>query len=181
MVTPKYDSEIWISNVTSTYKRNEIELRRIKNLYVKTACAVTVAFDKVMSSNLLQKHSKGLIIPLVDALTLLVKAAADLNQFRRNNLRSTLPGKMRPLATNVPAELQWLFGDDLNKRIAQISSMNNAFSQSFRSSNQQGRCNHSSASTYQQHQRSKNYQPSRRSSALVKKGQRQSNNRFYKN
>ena len=56
MVTPKCDSEIWISNVTSTYKRNEIELRRIKNLYVKTACAVTVAFDKVMSSNLLQKQ-----------------------------------------------------------------------------------------------------------------------------
>ena len=86
---------------------------------------------------------------------------------------STLPGKMRALARNVPAEVQWLFGDDLNKKIAQISSMNNALSQSFRSSNQQGRCNHSSASTYhQQHQRSKNYQPSRRSSALVKKGQR---------
>ena len=68
---------------------------------------------------------------------------------------STLPGKMRALATNVPAEVQWLFGDDLNKKIAQISSMNNALSQSFRSSNQQGRCNHSSASTYhEQHQRS---------------------------
>ena len=30
---------------------------------------------------------------------------------------------MRPLATNVPAVSQWLFGDDLNKRIAQISSI----------------------------------------------------------
>ena len=43
--------------------------------------------------------------------------------------RSRLPEKMRPLATNVPAGSQWLFGDDLNKRIAQISRMNNALSQ----------------------------------------------------
>ena len=63
---------------------------------------------------------------------------------------------MRPVATNVPPGSQWLFGDDLNKRIAQISSMN-VLSQTFKSNNQQGRYNHSSASTYhQQHQSSKN-------------------------
>ena len=120
---------------------------------------------------------------LVDALALLGKATADMNQFRRNNLRSRLPSRLRPLATIVPPESQWLFGDDLNKRIAaQISRMNNTLSQSFKSNNQQNRYNHSSVSIYhQQHQRSKNYQPSRRSSALRKKGQRQSNNRCYKN
>ena len=161
---------------------NEIELQRIENLHVKTAYAVTVASDKIMSFNLLQEQSKKLTTPFVDALALLGKATADLNQFRRNNLRSRLPEKMRSLAKNVPAGSQWLFGDALNKRIAQISSMNNASSQTFNSNNQQGRYNHSSASSYhQQHQRSKTYQPSRRSSALMKKCQRQSNNRFCKN
>ena len=33
---------------------------------------------------------------------------------------------MRSLATNVPGGSQWLFGDDLNKRIDQISSMNSS-------------------------------------------------------
>ena len=182
VATPKYNSEIWKSNLTSTYRMNEVELQRIKNLHVKAACAVTLASDKIVSSNLLQEQSKELITLLVDALVLLGKATADLNQFQRNNLRSRLPDKMRPLATNVPAGSQWLFGDDLNKRIAQISSMNNALSQTFKSNNQQGRYNHSSASTYyHQHQRLKNYQPSQRSSALAKKGQKKSNNRFYKN
>ena len=51
---------------------------------------------------------------------------------------------MRPLAANVPAVSQWLFGDDFNKCIAQISNMNNALSQSFKSNNQQVRYNHSS-------------------------------------
>ena len=88
--------------------------------------------------------------PLVDALALLEKATADLNKFWRNNLRSRLPGKMRPLTTNVLAGSQWLFSYDLSKRIAQISSMNNALSQTFKSNNQQGRYNHSSASTYHQ-------------------------------
>ena len=72
---------MWKSNPTSTYKMNKIELPRIENLHVKAAYAVTVASDKIMSSNLLQEQSKELITPLVDALDLLVKARADLNQF----------------------------------------------------------------------------------------------------
>ena len=161
---------------------NVIKLQIIEYLLVKAAYAVTVASDKIMSSNLLQEQSKELITPLVDNLALSGEAIVDLNQFQLNNLRSRLPQKMRPLATYVPTGSQWLFGHDLNKRIVHISSMNNALSQTFKSNNQQGRYNHSSASTYyQQHQRLKNYQPSRRSSGSGKKGQRQSNNRFYKN
>ena len=64
---------------------------------------MTIASDKIMSSNLLQEQSKELITPLVDDLALLGKATVDLNQFYRNNLRSSLPDKMRPLAANVPA------------------------------------------------------------------------------
>ena len=154
MVTPKCNSEIWKSKLTSTCRMNEKELQRIKNLHVKATYAVTVASDKIMSSNLLQEQSKELITPIVDALALLGKATVDLNQFRRSNLRSRLPEKMIPLATIVPVGSQWLFGDDLSKRIAQISSMNDALSQTFKSNNQQGRYNQGSASTYhQQHQR----------------------------
>ena len=108
-------------------------------MHVKAAYAVTVASDKIMNSNLLQDQRKELINLLVDALAPLGKATADLNQFQRNNLRSRLPDKMRSLATNVLAGSQWLFGDGLNKSIAQISSMNNALSQTFKLNNQQGR------------------------------------------
>ena len=45
---------------------------------------------------------------------------------------------MRPLATYVPAGSQWLFGDDLNKRIVHISSMNNALSLSNQITNRAG-------------------------------------------
>ena len=64
MATPKCNSEIWKSNLTSTYRMDETGLQRIENLHVKAAYAVTVASDKIMSSNLLQEQSKELITPL---------------------------------------------------------------------------------------------------------------------
>ena len=78
-----------------SYKINKIDLQRIGKSHFKAAYTVTVAPDKIMYSNLLQKQSKKLIITtnLVDALALLGKAIADLNQFWRNNLRFRLPKK----------------------------------------------------------------------------------------
>ena len=87
IVTSKCNTEIWKSNLTLSNKMNEIDLQRIENLHVKAAYPVTVASDKIMSSNFLQEQSKELITPLVDAL-------ANLNSFRRNNLRSWRPEKM---------------------------------------------------------------------------------------
>ena len=55
-----------------------------------------------------------------------------MNQFRRNNLKPRLPEKLKPLADNVPSDSQWLFGDDLSKRISEINNMNSALTQSFR-------------------------------------------------
>ena len=43
-----------------------------------------------------------------------------------------LPEKIKPLAKNVPAKSEWLFGDDLNKRINTISRTNTALTASIR-------------------------------------------------
>ena len=72
-----------------------------------------------------------------------------MNQFRRNNLKSRLPEKLKPLAENAPSESQWLFGDDLSKRINQINNMNSALIQPFRSYQQNnGRYNNNSGYSY---------------------------------
>ena len=64
MVTPKCNTEIWKSNLTSSYKMNERDFQRIENFHVKVAYAMTVASDKTMSSNILQEQNKELTIPL---------------------------------------------------------------------------------------------------------------------
>ena len=187
IIVPKCNGEIWKNNLTSPYRINEIRLQNIQNLTVKAAYAVTEACDKILNKmgKMKQELSKELVSPLIDGLAFLGKAITDMNQFRRNNLKPRLPEKLKPLADNVPSESQWLFGDDLSKRISQINNMNSALTQSFRSYQQNnGRYNNSSHSgySYSSHQKmTKNSQPSRRSSAQGRKGQKLSSNRFYKN
>ena len=133
-----------------------------------------------------QDQSKELVSPLIDGLALLRKAITDMNQFRRNNLKPRLPEKLKPLAENVTGESQWLFGDDLSKRINEINNMNSALTQSFKPYQQNnGRyysnSSHSGYSYSSQQKMTKNFQPSQRSSAQGTKAQKLSNNRFYKN
>ena len=78
-----------------------------------------------------QDQSKELVFPLIDGLDFLGKAITDMNQFRRNNLKPRLPEKLKPLTDNVPSESQWLFGDDLSKRISGINNMNSTLTQCF--------------------------------------------------
>ena len=162
-------------------------LQNIQNLSVKAAYAVTKACDKILNKmgKMKQDQSKELISPLIDGLVFLGKTITDMNQFRRNKLKPRLLEKLKRLADNVPSESQWLFGNNLSKRISEINNMNSALTQSFRSYQQNNdRYNNSSHNGYSyssQQKMTKNFQPSRRSSAQGRKGQKLSNNRFYKN
>ena len=65
-----------------------------------------------------------MITSVTDALALLGVVTAENNQFKREQMKDRLPAKMQPLAKNVPPECK--FGNDLSKRINQLSSMNTA-------------------------------------------------------
>ena len=97
---------------------------------VKAAYAITEACDRVMNSKLKSALCKEIVTPLIDSLAFLGLVSSELNQIRRDYLKSRLPEKMKPLAKNVLARSEWLFGDDLNKRINAISSRNNALTAS---------------------------------------------------
>ena len=129
------NAEIWKNSLTSPYRIDEIRLQNIQNLSVKAAYAVTEVCDKILNKmgKMRQDQSKELVSPLIDGLAFLGKAITDMNQIPRNNLKPRLPEKLKPLADNVPSDSQWLFGDDLSKRISEINNMNSALTQSFRS------------------------------------------------
>ena len=63
-----------------------------------------------------------MITSVTDALALLGVVTAENNQFKREQMKDRLPAKMQPLAKNVPPECEWLFGNDLSKRINHISN-----------------------------------------------------------
>ena len=133
ITVPKCNAEIWKNNLTYPYRINEIMLQNIQNLTIKAA--VTEVFDKFLNKmgKMKQEQSKELVSPLIDGLAFLGKATTDMNQFHRNNLKPRLPEKLKPFADNVLSESQWLFGDDLSRKISQINNMKSALTQSFKS------------------------------------------------
>ena len=98
MIDPKCNEEIWKNNLNSPYGINEMRLQSIQKLSVKEAC------DKILDKvgKMKQDQSKELVSPLIDGLTFLGKVITDMNQFRRNNLKSRLPEKLKHLAACSP-------------------------------------------------------------------------------
>ena len=118
---------------------------------------------------------------LIVTLALLGLILSKLNQFRRDYLKSRLPEKIRPLAKNVPVKSEWLFGDDLNKRINTISSTNAARTASICPNCKYEKYQGSKTVSNQQHYGSKNSQTSRRGSAQGKRWPKKQNNSFHRN
>ena len=100
IIVPKCNPEIWRNNLTSPHVIKEIRLQNIPNLTVKAAYAVIEACDKILNkmSKMKQEQSKELLSPLIHGLAFLGKSITDMNQFRRNNLKPTLPEKAETLS-----------------------------------------------------------------------------------
>ena len=89
---------------------------------VKAACAMTDACYKIMNLNLKSDHCREMITPVIGVLALLVVLRPEINQFSTEQMKDQLPAKMQPLTKNVTPESEWLFGNDLSKRISQLNS-----------------------------------------------------------
>ena len=76
---------------------------------------------------------------------------------------------MKTLAKNAPAKSEWLFGDDLNKRINTISNTNTVLTANIRPYYQYDKYHGSETGRNQQNYGLKNPQPSLRGSAQGKR------------
>ena len=93
--------------------------------------------------------------PLIDSLAFLGLVSSVLNQFRRDYLEGRLPEKMKTLTKNVPAKSECLFGNDLNKRINTINSIDTALTANIFPHYQYDKCQGSKAGINQQNYGSK--------------------------
>ena len=153
---------------------------------VKAACAMTDACDKIMKLNLKSDQCREMITPVIDALALLGVVTAEINQFRREQMKDQCPVKMQPLTKKVPPESEWLFGNDLSKRIDQLNSTNTALIKTSISSYSGKNTRYSSKQSTSRPSASatntpKNLQSSRRGFAQGKRWIRQQSNRFTRN
>ena len=188
MITPKCNEEIWRGDILNTSRRsNDIVLQKIQMHTVKAASAMADACDKIMEKNLKSDQCREMITPVIDALALLGVVTAEINQFRREQMEDQCPVKMQPLTKKVPPESEWLFGNDLSKRIDQLNSTNTALIKTFISSYSGKNTRYlSKQSTSSRPSTSatntpKNLQSFRRCSAQGKRWIKQHSNKFARN
>ena len=119
--------EIWRVDILNTSRRsNDIVLQKIQIHNFKAACAITHACDKIMNLNLRSGQGREMMTPVIDAFALVGVVTAEINQFRREQMKEQLQAKMQPLTKKVPPKSKWLFGNELSKRINQLNSTNTA-------------------------------------------------------
>ena len=71
---------------------------------VKAACDMTDVCDKIMNLNLKSYQFREGITPVIDVLALSGVVTKKINQFRRDQMKDSLPAKMQPLMKNFPPE-----------------------------------------------------------------------------
>ena len=128
VAVPRCNQEIFTENLTQSYRSQENSLQKIQNQLTKVTAAVANNCDKLLAyktDNIPKEDVKPLISNACDALALLGHAMQDLTQYRRDNIRLKLPYRYQGLASNVPAGSTLLFGDELSKRIQNMTSTNN--------------------------------------------------------
>ena len=99
-----------ISKVTNTL----LELKNSKNLNTTT----------------LNKNLSTMVHDCTDSLALLSQVNSDLEQNRRDHIAYCLDNQYHALRKNVPADSEFLFGDDLPKRIMNVTANKKLFSTS---------------------------------------------------
>ena len=69
-------------------RSNDIVLQNIQMHTIKAACVMTDACDKIMDLNLKSDQCTEMIIPVIDVLALLEVVTAEINQFRREQMKN---------------------------------------------------------------------------------------------
>ena len=105
---PKVNPLIW-ENVSTKSKTLDLKLQRCQRPLVKGLTAVLGAFD---SANLTEQQQ--------DAVALLSNAVFELNNTRKDLLKPELNQRYAHLCKVVTPTSEWLFGDDLHKRVREM-------------------------------------------------------------
>ena len=86
--------------------------------------------SKNLNTTTLNKNLSTLVHDCIDSLTLLSQVNTDLKQNRRGHIAYCLDDQYHALRKNVPADSEFLFGDNFPKRIMNVTTNKKLFSTS---------------------------------------------------
>ena len=124
--TKKCNLEIWNNAIKSHERSRDIRIQKTNKLISKSTYALlNVTQDLIKYKNAKDKPKlKDIIGQTTNAISLLVHAHNDSEQFRRDLIAKKLIKSQKSIAKNVLSDSKLLFRDELNKRVKEANAAN---------------------------------------------------------
>ena len=134
----KCNPEIWSEMVQSKTRSNDLKTQKMQSCLLKAVGAISKVTNtlldlknrKSFNATTLNKNLSTMVHDCTDSLTLLNQVNAGLEQNRCDHIAYCLDNQYHTLRKNVPTDSEFLFGDDLPKRIMNFTANKKLFSSS---------------------------------------------------
>ena len=134
----KCNPEIWSEMLQSKTRSKDLKTQKMQSCILKAVGAISKVTNALLdlknSKNLniatLNKKLSTMVHDCTDSLALLSQVNTDLEQNKHDHIAYCLDNQYHTLRKNVPADSEFLFGDDLAKRIMNVTTNKKLFSSS---------------------------------------------------
>lgn len=116
LMVPKVNTELW-NKLRKVTRTRDIKLQSVQESIMNAA----VPFIKIIETKTSNPEAKELKNHAVAGFKLLANAAANLTYKRRELIVGDLPPSLKDLGSSATPVTEWLFGEDLPKRIKEIN------------------------------------------------------------
>ena len=120
--TKKCNLEIWNNALKFTDRSIDIKIQKANKLISKSAYALLNVTNDLITLRSSKDKKPKLKSKTTDALSLLVNAYNDSEQFRRDLIAKKLIHSQKSISKNVPSDSKLLFGDELSKRVKEANA-----------------------------------------------------------
>ena len=132
----KCNPEIWSKMLHSKSRSKDLKTQKLQGCILGAVGAISKVTNALLelknSKNLntttLSKNLSTMVHDCTDSLALLSQVNSDFEQNRCDHIAYCLHNQYHALRKNVPADSEFLFGDDLPKRIMNVTANKNFFS-----------------------------------------------------
>ena len=126
----KVNEEIWCEMLQPRVRSKDVKTQKTQGCVLKAIGAISniannllnLKSNKTLSASDLRKELAPIIHDCTDSIAILSHTNAEIEQNRREDIVGCLDRRYRRLAKNVEPDSEWLFGDDLTKRILNINT-----------------------------------------------------------
>ena len=134
----KCNPEIWSEMLQSKTRSKDLKTQKMQSCILKAVGAISKVTNalpdlknsKSLNAFTLNENLSTMVHDCTDSLALLSQVNTDLEQNKHDHIAYCLDNQYHTLRKNVPADSEFLFGDDLPKRIMNVTANKKLFSTS---------------------------------------------------